>query len=142
MGGTLIARLLDPQRSGVYRAAQVRPIEEAVEGSGLRLARVVLGPGAAKTEMLAAFGRALDFPPWFGANWDALEDCLADLSWSDAAGHVILIEGAAGARAEDLGVLEDILAAAASYWAARARPFFAVFVAGPARLAPLYRERD
>jgi hypothetical protein len=34
----------------------------------------------------------LAFPEWFGRNWDALADCLADLSWLAGAGHVLLWE--------------------------------------------------
>jgi hypothetical protein len=142
MSGKLLARLLDPARSGVYRAPEAGAVLEAARGSRLRVARIALAPGAGKAEMLAAFARALDFPAWFGGNWDALEDCLTDLSWSDADGHVILIEGAAQAGGDDLGVLEDILASAASFWAARGRPFFAVFVGGREALPALYRERN
>jgi hypothetical protein len=91
--------------------------------------------------MLSKLAEALEFPAWFGGNWDALEDCLTDLSWLNAAGHVLLIEGAAGAPADDLGVLEDVLAAAAAHWAERGRPFFAVFVGGRTALALLHRER-
>lgn len=35
----------------------------------------------AKTELLAALQTALHLPPYFGHNWDALYDCLIDLSW-------------------------------------------------------------
>lgn len=141
MSGKLLARLLDPAKSGVYRVGEPGAVLDAARGSRLRVVRVALAPGAGKAEMLAAFARALDFPDWFGGNWDALEDCLTDLSWSVADGHVILIEGAAQSSADDLGVLEDILASAASFWAGRARPFFALFVGGPGRLPALYRER-
>jgi hypothetical protein len=89
--------------------------------------------------------RALGFPQWFGGNWDALEDCLSDLSWSKATGHVLLFEGAADLPADERGILIDILASAAASWAARKRPFFAVFLDGapplPAQLPDLYRNR-
>lgn len=38
------------------------------------------------------FARLLRFPGWFGRNWDAFADCLSDLSWLPAGGHVVLWE--------------------------------------------------
>jgi hypothetical protein len=35
----------------------------------------------------------LAFPAWFGHNWDALADCLTDLSWLPAAGYVLIWDG-------------------------------------------------
>lgn len=34
-----------------------------------------------KAELLAALASAGHFPDYFGGNWDALQDCLRDLSW-------------------------------------------------------------
>jgi len=138
---TLQQRLCDASRSGVYRVARADAVDDALQGSGLHLARVTLGKGAGKAEILRQLARALAFPAWFGGNWDALEDCLGDLSWSSAAGHVVLVEGAAQAVADDVGVLRDILASAAASWCERGRPFFAVFVGGADDLPQLHRER-
>jgi hypothetical protein len=136
----LLQRLSDASKSGVYRVDSPQAVLEVLRGSALRLSRIELG-GADRSGMLSAFARALEFPSWFGGNWDALEDCLADLSWSNAAGHVLVIEGAQAAAGDDLGVLEDVLASAAAHWAARGRPFFAVLVGGRASLPALHRER-
>jgi hypothetical protein len=91
-------------------------------------------PYGKKPELLKNIAAALDFPDWFGANWDALEDCLSDLSWSKAGGHVLLFEEAE--RGDDLGVLIDVLRSSAEFWAGRGKPFFAVFI-DPARSLPL-----
>ncbi|MEX2986276.1 barstar family protein [Streptomyces sp. C36] len=70
----------------------------------------------------------LEFPQWFGHNWDALADCLTDLSWWGSGkfrGYLLLAEDwdAFAASAPDdartaLAVLHD----AADYWAGTESP--------------------
>jgi RNAse (barnase) inhibitor barstar len=123
--GRLADRLNDASRSGVYRAADAAPVVDAAREARLDLARV-----DAREDVLGAIAKALDFPAWFGANWDALEDCLGDLSWRPATGHVLVFDRYPAG--DQLGILLDVLRASAEYWAGRGRPFFAVFV-GPRR---------
>lgn len=138
--GHLIDRLNDPARSGVYRAPSADPLFSATRGSDLQVARVPLHEVRDKQALLAAIARALDFPDWFGGNWDALEDCLTDLSWRTAGGHLLVLEGAQHLAPDDAGVLIDVLSSAAEFWSGRGTPFFAVFVNGPESLPPLIRE--
>jgi RNAse (barnase) inhibitor barstar len=121
--GKLALRLSDASRSGVYRVSGGEETIEAAREAGLRLAAIAFG---AKATLLKGIAAALAFPDWFGENWDALEDCLTDLSWSGASGHVLLFEEARAG--DDFGVLVDILQSAAEYWAGRGKPFFAVFI--------------
>ena len=137
----LLQRLNDATKSGVYRASRADEILDATRGSGLRVSRIGLAGAADKEALLERLARALEFPRWFGGNWDALEDCLTDLSWSGAAGHVLLIDGAGELPGDERGILLDILASAAASWAERKRPFFAVFVGGLPALPELYRSR-
>ena len=121
--GKLLERLRDPVRSGVYRVARPDEVLDAVEGSGLEVAKVRY---AAKEQLLKNIAQALEFPDWFGHNWDALEDCLTDLSWREAPAHVLLIENPK--PGDDLGVLTDVLRSSAEFWAGRGKPFFAIFI--------------
>ncbi|HJS39740.1 MAG TPA: barstar family protein [Burkholderiales bacterium] len=126
--GKLTQRLSDATRSGVYRAPGTAEIDDAVRGTRLDLAHVELRGVEDKEALLGVLAQALGFPDWFGGNWDALEDCLCDLSWRRGDGHVIVLRGGDGLGADDVGVLIDVLATSAAYWAERGRPFFAVFV--------------
>lgn len=132
----LLQRLSDASRSGVYRAASDVAVREVTRGADLD---VVTIEGEGKGQILASIARALDFPQWFGGNWDALEDSLGDLSWREGAGHVLLFKDYPSG--DELGVLIDVLRSSAEYWAGRHKPFFAVFI-DPQRtleLPELYR---
>lgn len=116
--------------NGLYRLPAEIPAPVAAGLAGKRL--------TGKSAMLEAVSRALAFPDWFGFNWDALEDCLTDLSWHEGA-VVLLIEDAATPEdkaPEEWGVLLDILADAARYWQVEGRPF-AVFLRGGHAAYPL-----
>ena len=140
----LLQRLSDAAKSGVYRTSRTDEILAATRGSALHVARIDLAGAADKAALIGRIAGALAFPAWFGGNWDALEDCLSDLSWlreSGAGGYVLLIEGAAGVPLVERGTLIDILASAAASWAERKLPFFAVVVDGAATLPDLYNDR-
>jgi hypothetical protein len=137
----LLQRLSDAAKSGVYRTAREDEILAATRGSALHVARIDLAGTADRDAVLARFAQALSFPKWFGGNWDALEDCLSDLSWLTADGQVLLIEGAKRVPVVERGTLVDILSSAAASWAERRRPFFAVFLDGEPNLPELYRDR-
>jgi RNAse (barnase) inhibitor barstar len=64
----------------------------AAEQNGYFVFRVDLAKVLDKDDMLRAIGTAMAFPEWFGYNWDALLDCLADLGWRPAEGYVIILE--------------------------------------------------
>jgi hypothetical protein len=128
----LLQRLRDARRSGVYRASDPKPILEATRASGLDVVAI----DARKP--LEAIARSLDFPAWFGGNWDALEDSLGDLSWRSGDGHVLVFTD----YPEDRSLLVEVLRSSAQYWAARGRPFFAIFIdpANKLDLPALYRD--
>ena len=88
--------------------------------------------------LFTEFARALEFPDYFGHNWDALEECLADLEWLPARGYVLLITDAAQVLPDDEAEYEtflEILRDAGEAWgsgqagmgARRATPFHVLF---------------
>lgn len=47
-----------------------------------------------KREMLGEWAAALQFPWYFGGNWDAFEECINDLSWMPARAYAFLVTDA------------------------------------------------
>ena len=74
-----------------------------------------------KAGLMAEFAAALQFPPAFGANWDALDEALADLSWLGDKGLWLLITEAGQVLAkgsdEDRAIFRSILEDVAQAWA-------------------------
>jgi hypothetical protein len=86
-----------------------------------------------KAELLQRLAVSLVLPADFGHNWDALADCLRDLGWLPAWGHVLLFGHADELLREadgDFDVLLGILDDAATFAQDADRPFFA-FLALP-----------
>ncbi|MBH0183255.1 MAG: hypothetical protein HP490_16735 [Nitrospira sp.] len=100
--------------------------------------RIVQGKNCTTlTGVFEEFARALEFPDYFGHNWDALEECLADLGWLPAKGYVVLItEAQSVIPGDDEGyeILLEILNDAGEAWGKgqtadeRRAPFHVFFV--------------
>ncbi|MGH8052071.1 MAG: barstar family protein [Arenimonas sp.] len=83
-----------------------------------------------KSQTLEILAAALQFPPSFGKNWDALADYLSDLSWLASEAFVICFSNAdlyRNAHEEDFKTLIDILEEASTSWSEQKSPFWAFF---------------
>lgn len=126
---TLQQILTDPAAAGIYRVHGQLPLHtllRRVEVAGLRPARLDGDAIADKPAFLRACADALAFPPYFGRNWDALADCLTDLSWLPESGHAVVYDHPAPLirRAPaDWAMARDIFGVAAERWRAARRPF-------------------
>ncbi|MDH4190699.1 MAG: barstar family protein [Betaproteobacteria bacterium] len=122
--------LHDASLSGVYRIARAdRVLAEAPAG----MVAASLAGAMAKEEVIRRIAAALDFPDWFDPNWDALQDCLCDLSWRESTATRLLIKDADELLADNPGdwaTLLDVLTESAQFWAAQELPFF-VLLADP-----------
>lgn len=130
--------------SGLYHLTPSR--QSAIE-SNAGLARFCLLKAniAAHTsveEVLLQLGNALKFPIWYGANFDALFDCLTDPDWQPAKGHVLVINGMAHLRAtdpDDFATLIEVFQAAAEARRDMQSPFW-ILIDTPARGIPSFPE--
>ena len=93
---------------------------------------------ATRAGFFQEIARVLTFPDYFGRNWDAVYDCLTDLSWLPAAGYALVLDGfdqfAMDAPEQwDIGL--KVLRQACAFWQALSRPMVALLY-GRSKLAP------
>ena len=91
----LAALLAGRTPAGLYTwhgAFEPEEVRHTVEHAGHQFGYVDGWRAQTKTEFLAAVGETLHFPDYYGQNFDALADCLADVG-RDADGVVLLWDG-------------------------------------------------
>jgi RNAse (barnase) inhibitor barstar len=122
--------LTQAENAGVFfvTGSDLGAIELAAEHNDAYFSAIDLQKIRDKNKLLEAIAESLKFPPSFGKNWDALSDCLNDLSWLTADNFVICFENAdryRDANEEDFKTLIEILEEASSNWSEQESPFWA-----------------
>ena len=118
--------------SGLYFAApsfDEDALRAAASQGGLDFTGIELAGVRTKSELLASLSAALQFPPHFGMNWDALNDCLTDLSWRPATGYVLLCRALRAwleANPSEGRTAVALLSSTVEHWRQRDVPFFIV----------------
>ena len=111
--------------NGLYRAPPAAPgWRDAVLSQSLYWATLDLSGISTKKGFLGACAQALQFPAGLGGNWDALADCLEDLSWLPSAGVVMHWRNGkafASACEADAALALAILESAAGFWKRKQR---------------------
>ena len=136
---TDLLKLIESRSAGVFRCHD--PLSDLALESAARQMHIVpvrLLAVRDKNAFLNALAKALQFPEYFGHNWDALYDCLLDLE--PASGGTLLVlrdaSGYARAEPEEFAAAVDALADAADYWKGVGRAFLVVVELETPALAP------
>ncbi len=125
-----------------------RAVRDQEPSSVIRFLRgkKMLSEGALFDEISAAF----QFPHYFGENWDALDECLGDLSWLRGRSYLTIVTDAARVLANEaegfatfVGLLSDVgdewseARPELRPWAPEARPFHVIFNDVPTNVVAL-----
>ena len=136
MTSVSLARLLESADSGVFVLSPEVPasrVSDLRHKRGLHGYDVHCAGVRDKDALLQAFARDLRLPEYFGANWDALADCLMDLeAVSRGPGVVITVTGLetlAQQSPEDYEMLMGVLRDASTFWKEEGMLFY-VLLAG------------
>lgn len=126
---TLQTLLEDSRRAAIYHlpAAVQGAVRIAANAAGFACFEVNLGDSGRIDVALTRLGHGLGFPAWYGNNFDAMKDCLTDLSWCQAPGYLLIISGARRLQAADTAAfrtLNAVFATAIDEWRSQGVPMW------------------
>ena len=103
--------LRKPEIAGVYQASDdtARALFQAGPAAGFNVYRIDLGKAHDADSLQRILARGLHFPDWYGGNWDALADCLTDMSWNEADGYLLILPRADVLQAADSACFASLL---------------------------------
>ncbi|WP_069883440.1 barstar family protein [Streptomyces luteocolor] len=112
------------------------PVLDAARGSGWTTWTLPLAGVGDKAGLMERCASSLALPDWFGRNWDALADCLTDLSWAPpAAGRLLVVSGwqeYARTAPGEWEIAQKVFSAAVEYWRDAGTPLEIVLTMGSA----------
>ena len=116
-------------QAGIYYLPATRrsALAAAIGKTGLHPVKLAIQPDTNIRDVLVRIGSLLQFPDWYGANFDALFDCLTDPECQAGRGCLISITGThrlAAAQPEAFSTLLDVLQSAAETLRADGTPFW------------------
>lgn len=121
--------------AGVYQATDetASALFQAGPAAGFNVYRIDLAHTHDAESLHRTLAKGLHFPDWYGANWDALADSLADMSWNEADGYLLILQRAEILQAANPACFEallDVLKDTVMAWQSQKMPFWSLLV-GP-----------
>jgi hypothetical protein len=123
--------LRDGKPPGMYllvRSVSLDGLQKLASELGFRL-YVFKGAGIVnKEQFFQGIANAMEFPSYFGFNWDAVYDCITDLDWwCQAKGYLLLYDGYesfANEASSDFEKAISILRGVIEHWVKSESPMY------------------
>ena len=80
-----------------------------------------------KSAFIETCAKVMNFPSYFGNNWDAFEECLTDLEWYSSSKYILFYDNLnnfSQADPKQCEVARDIFQSAVDYWADTDTPMY------------------
>ena len=77
-----------------FSTAELEWLKDEAIGKSYLFTEVDLVTTHTRESLMKKMSNALNFPNYFGGNWDSLLDMITDLSWNPASGYVLLLKDA------------------------------------------------
>jgi len=115
---------------GIYELMRMPDFTEAVGGASVKVFTLVTDGSVNRESLLQALAQGLEFPDYFGNNWDAAFDCLTDRDWTPGS-RVVLILDLRHNAAVDYATLQQfssLVEDSARFWELRGVALYALCI--------------
>ena len=105
---------------------QIQALQRHLVGLGFYVGLIDALSGGDEASLITALDNAFQFPNYFGNNWNAVDECLADMSWLPAKGYCCILSHAQVLRDRDKRIYDlflDSFRYAADRWQPDGVPF-------------------
>lgn len=126
-----LSALLKGERSpGLYRVTtevNIKELSSVCQEYGFQLFYINGKNVTSKAKFIQAAAEAMNFPEYFGDNWDAFSDCINDLSWLSADGYILLYtqpDNFAKKDPQEWLIALDVFQEAVEYWRETDTPMY------------------
>lgn len=116
---------------GVYRVDEATAARIQFSAGALRVWSIDGAVANSRGGFFQALAAALNFPDYFGHNWDAVYDCLTDLASADGQSEMLLITGGerfVAGMGPEWTTGQRVFAGAADFWQAGGRMLLVLLV--------------
>jgi len=126
-------RLIDLKKPSTVSVHFALPgeFETDFDSLGLKIFEGSIADMKTDDDLFNIVSLAMQFPEYFGYNWDALDECLGDMGWLPAEGYLLVLRGSSKGWRQNPYVLGRFVTTwleAVEYWTEEQTPFHLVFV--------------
>lgn len=110
---------------------EVKEIRTELENFDIVVVDCNVGQVKNDADLFKTISTALNFPDYFGNNWDAFEECLSDMEWLPTKSYVLMLFDAENLWKDatyTAGKLSSIWQLVAKQWADEKTAFHLVFI--------------
>lgn len=126
----LIVLFKSERSPGLYRVTEKLNIDELsslCKEYGFQFFYINGNKITSKADFFQISAEIMNFPDYFGENWDAFNDCINDLSWLPANGYLLLYtqpDNFAQNAPQEWEIALDIFQEVVEYWAGTDTPMY------------------
>lgn len=108
----------------------VHSVDFDTKAIDIKIMKASIGHIECDRDIFSVIANAMNFPSYFGKNWDAFDECIEDMDWLPAKGYILILNEASKAFEAAPETIRKLIVSwsdAGEYWTENNKPFHLIF---------------